>query len=98
MTVALLLAAAAITVGSRIAALAVLPPPRGAVAVLVRRLPAPLFAALAALSLTGNDAGGAAPPMLAAVGCALSVALRWRSLLLILAAGLGGFFVASLIW
>ena len=98
MSVPLLIAVAAITIGSRVAALAVLPPPRGPIAALVRRLPAPLFAALAALSLTGNDAGTAAAPMLAAVSCALVAALRWRSLLVILAAGLGGFLAASLIW
>jgi branched-subunit amino acid transport protein len=92
-----LVAVAVVTVGSRVAALALLPPPRGAVAGLVRRLPAPLFAALAALSLTGSDAGIADPPMLAAVGCALLVT-RWSSLLLTLVAGLAGFLVATLIW
>lgn len=44
----LVLAVAAVTVGSRVAALAVLPPPRGRAAEFVARLPAPLFAALAA--------------------------------------------------
>jgi hypothetical protein len=97
-SLSLLIAAAAITIGSRVAALAVLPPPRGPVAALVRRLPAPLFAALAALSLSGNDGSAALPAMLAAVGCAVAVALRWRSLLLILGAGLAGFLAASLIW
>jgi branched-subunit amino acid transport protein len=92
-----LLAVAAITVGSRVAALALLPPPRGAVAGLVRRLPAPLFAALAALSLTGSDGGVTDPAMLAALGCAL-LATRWSSLLITLGAGLAGFLVASLIW
>lgn len=96
MTIALLLAVAAITIGSRIAALAILPPPQGALAVLVRRLPAPLFASLAALSITGTDAA-ATGPILAATGCALVAALRWRSLLVILAAGLGGFIAASLV-
>lgn len=93
----MLLAVAAITVGSRVAALALLPPPRGAVAGLVRRLPAPLFAALAALSLTGSDGGATDPTLLAALGCAL-VATRWSSLLITLGAGLAGFGVASLIW
>ncbi|CAN5602667.1 hypothetical protein BH23ACT7_BH23ACT7_04540 [soil metagenome] len=93
----MLLAVAAITVGSRVAALALLPPPRGAVAGLVRRLPAPLFAALAALSLTGSDGGVTDPAMLAALGCAL-LATRWSSLLITLGAGLAGFLVASLIW
>jgi len=93
----MLLAVAAITVGSRVVALALLPPPRGAVAGLVRRLPAPLFAALAALSLTGSDGGVTDPAMLAALGCAL-LATRWSSLLITLGAGLAGFLVASLIW
>lgn len=97
MSAALLLAVAAITVGSRVAALAVLPPPRGAAADLTRRLPAPLFAALAALSVAGSNGGMGDPPMLAAVACAL-LASRWSSLLVTLVAGLGGFAIASLIW
>lgn len=97
MSVTTLLAVAAITVGSRFAALVLLPPPRGAIAGLAQRLPAPLFAALAALSLTGSDAGAAEPAMLAAVGCAL-LATRWSSLLVTLVAGLGGFLLANLIW
>lgn len=92
----LVLAVTAITVGSRVAALALLPPPRGRAAELAARLPAPLFAALAALSLTGSEAGPADPAMLAAVACAL-VAARRSSLLLTLAAGMGGFFVVSLL-
>jgi hypothetical protein len=95
--IALLLAAAAITIVSRIAALAILPPPRGAVAALVRQLPAPLFASLAALSLAGSD-GTTGGPILAATGCALVAALWWRSLLVILAAGLGGYLAANVIW
>lgn len=88
--------AAAITLGSRVAALALLPPPSGAVAGLVDRLPAPLFAALAALSLMGSEAGPGDPAILAAVGCAL-IATRWRSLLVTLGAGIGGFVLASLL-
>jgi hypothetical protein len=93
----LLLAVVVITVGSRVAALAILPPPRGAAAELVQRLPAPLFAALAALSLAGSDGSAPQPAMLAAVCCAL-VATRWPSFLITLIAGLGGFAIASLIW
>jgi hypothetical protein len=92
----LLLAVVVITVGSRIVALAVLPPPRGVVAEIVRRMPAPLFAALAALSIANG--GPTNPAILAAAGCALLAALRWPSLLTTLAAGLAGFLVASLIW
>lgn len=98
MSIPLLIVAAAITIGSRVVALAILPPLRGPIAALARRLPAPLFAALAALSLTGHEDGVFAPGMLTAVGCALIVALRWSSLLAILGAGLGGFLAASLIW
>lgn len=94
----LLLAIAAITIGSRVLALAVLPPPQGAAADLVRRLPPALFAAFAALTLVGSGSGAGDPAMLAAVGCALLAVLRWRSLLITLAAGLAGFGVAGLIW
>jgi hypothetical protein len=97
MTVALVIAVAAITVGSRVAALTVLPSPRGAAAALARRLPAPLFAALAALSMTGSERGVTDPALLAAVACALLVT-RWSSLLLTLGAGLGGYLLASLVW
>ena len=96
MSVFTLLAVAAVTVGSRVAALALLPPPPGTLAGLVARLPAPLFAALAALSLTGSEAGAQDPAMLAALGCALLVS-RWSSLLLTLAAGLSGYLTVSLL-
>lgn len=96
-TVALVVAAAGITVGSRIAALALLPAPRGRVAAVVGRVPPPLFASLAMLTLVGSQPGAVDPPMIAAVGCAL-LATRWSSLLIALGAGLGGFVVASLVW
>jgi branched-subunit amino acid transport protein len=97
MSLVLLLGVAAVTVASRVAALALLPPPRGAAAGLVRRLPAPLFAALAALSVVTSDGGVTDPAMLAAVGCAL-LSTRWSSLLVTLGAGLGGFLAAGLVW
>lgn len=97
MTVTMLLLIAAITIGSRVTALAVLPAPRGPLADVVERLPAPLFAALAALSLIGTDGTAPEPAMLAAVVCAL-VVTRWASLLLTLVAGLSGYLVASLVW
>ncbi|MTV27419.1 hypothetical protein FTX61_18655 [Nitriliruptoraceae bacterium ZYF776] len=92
----LVLAAAAVTVGSRVVALVVLPPPRGALAGVVARLPAPLFAALAALSLVGAGAGARDPGLLVAVAAAL-VAARWRSLLLVLGAGVGGYLAVGLV-
>lgn len=94
----LLLAIAAITIGSRVLALAVLPPPQGAAADLVRRLPTALFAAFAALTLVGSGSGAGDPAILVAVGCALLAVIRWRSLLITLAAGLAGFGIAGLIW
>lgn len=94
MSVWLLIAITVVTVGSRVAALAVLPAPPAAVAGLVERLPAPLFAALAALSIAGSEAGLAHPPLAVAVACAL-VSVRWSSLLVTLAAGLGGYLTAS---
>jgi branched-subunit amino acid transport protein len=92
----LVLLAALVTVGSRIAALALLPPPSGPLAGLVARLPAPLFAALAALSLTQASAGSRDPALLAALGCA-ALAARWRSLLLVLAAGLAGYLLVTVV-
>jgi hypothetical protein len=93
----LIVAVAAVTVGSRVASTALLPPPRGAVAAAIARLPAPLFAALAALSLRDADAGTADPRLMLAVGCAL-VSTRWRSLFATVVAGLGGYLVADAVW
>jgi hypothetical protein len=91
-TAGLVAAVAVITVGSRIVATAVLPPPDGATAEIVRRLPAPLFGALAALSLVGTDHHGA--PALVAAGAAVAVARR-RSLLIVVLAGIVGYMLAE---
>jgi hypothetical protein len=88
----LVAAVAVITVGSRIVATAVLPPPDGATAEIVRRLPAPLFAAMAALSLLGSDHRGT--PAFAAAAAAVAVAGR-RSLLVVVLAGLVGYMLAK---
>lgn len=93
---ALVVAVAALTVGSRVVALALLPPPRGALDRLSGRLPAPLFAALAALSLTGSEAGATDPGLLTALACAL-LATRWSSLLITLIAGIAGFGAVELV-
>lgn len=98
MSVLLLVVVAVVTVGSRVAALAILPPPRGALAGIAERLPAPLFAALAALSIMSADGGVVDPPLLAAVACALLAATQRRSLLITLAAGIVGYLVAELVW
>jgi hypothetical protein len=89
---ALVAAVTVITVGSRIVATAVLPPPDGATAEIVRRLPAPLFAAMAALSLVGNDQRRM--PALVAAAAAVAVAGR-RSLLVVVLAGLVGYLLAE---
>jgi hypothetical protein len=91
-TAVIVAAVAVITVGSRIIATAVLPPPDGATAEIVRRLPAPLFAAMAALSLVGNNHPGA--PVLVAAAAAVAVAGR-RSLLLVVLAGLVGYMAGA---
>lgn len=87
-TAVIVTAVAVITVGSRIIATAVLPPPNGATAEIVRQLPAPLFAAMAALSLVGSDHRGA--PVLVAAAAAVAVAGR-RSLLVVVLAGFVGY-------
>lgn len=94
MTYAVLVAVAAtVTVGSRVVALAVVPQPRGVLADIVARLPAPLFAALAAVSAIGSDRAAGATTV-ASIGAALLVA-RSRSLLAIVVAGLTAFVVTS---
>jgi hypothetical protein len=85
----LVVAVAASTVGSRAVSVALLPPPRGALAAVVERLPAPLFAVLAAVTLLGSDHASSAAPVWLAAGAAL-VTVRRRSLLLTVAAGLAG--------
>jgi hypothetical protein len=87
--VGLVVAVSAITVGSRAVSVAVLPPPRGTLASIVERLPAPLFAVLAAATLLGSDQGSSPAPVWLAAGAAL-LTVRRRSLLLTVAAGLAG--------
>ncbi len=94
--VGLVIAVATVTIGSRIAARALLPAPRGRLAELVDRLPAPMFAALAAVSITSSDRGATDLAMFLAVGCALA-STRWRSLLLTVTAGLVGFLVGDVL-
>jgi hypothetical protein len=91
-TAVLVVAVAVITIGSRVVATAVLPPPDGAIAEIVRRLPAPLFAAMAALSLVDSNHRGA--PALVAAAAAVATAGR-RSLLVVVVAGLVGYTFAE---
>ena len=87
-SIGLVAAVALITVGSRAVSVAVLPAPRGTLAAVVDRLPAPLFAVLAAATLLGSDHGSGDGVWLAAAAALLTV--RRRSLLVTVAAGLAG--------
>jgi hypothetical protein len=92
-TWALLLGLTAVTVGSRVLPMVLLPTPRGHAARLLDALPAPLFASLAALALF--DEGRSPPlPVLLAAGAALVGATR-RSLPLTLACGIAGFLLGE---
>lgn len=95
---ALIAAVAVITMASRVVAVAVLPPPPELLSATVSRLPAPLFAALAAHTMV-DSAGGGLPDVaiLVAVCCAAAASARWPSLLIALAAGLGGFVAVSFV-
>lgn len=92
MTWALLVGVTAVTVGSRVLPMTLLPEPRGRMAVVLEALPAPLFAGLAALALVED--GPPSWPLLAAVGGALVGAAR-RSLGLTLIGGVAAFLLAQ---
>jgi branched-subunit amino acid transport protein len=96
MTPLLLAGLAAITYGSRLAAMAALPRPTGGVEAMLARVPAAIFAGLATLSLiTPERSAVEAPILLAALGAVL-VAPR-RSFALCLAAGLAGYVVGQVV-
>lgn len=96
MSVELLVALVVLTYGSRVAALAILPPLPARLAVLLDRMPPALFAGLAAQSLLDASGALAALPVLAAAGGALLVA-PLRSLPLCLAGGAAGYAIAMII-
>lgn len=91
----LLVVLAVMTVASRVLPMTLLPAPDGRAAEILAALPAPLFAALAALALLG-DGGMPAVPVLLAAAAALVGAAR-RSLGLTLACGLAGFLLGQLL-
>lgn len=93
MSTELLLAVAAITYGSRLAAVALLPPMPPRVAVVLARMPAALFAGLAMHSLIGPGPELAGPSVLAAAAGALLVA-PLRSLPICLVAGIAAYGLA----
>jgi branched-subunit amino acid transport protein len=90
MTLWLVLGLAGLTYLSRAAALVLLPRPSPRFEAILQRVPAPLFAGFAAISLVTDTREVASAETLAAVVAAL-VATRTRSLLVILAAGLAGY-------
>jgi branched-subunit amino acid transport protein len=96
MTIWLIIALALLTYLSRAAALVLLPRPSERFEAVLRRVPAPLFAGFAAISLVTDSRVLAPMETLAAVVAAV-VATRTKSLLIILAAGSAGYLVAVLV-
>jgi branched-subunit amino acid transport protein len=94
MTPELVLVIAAITYGTRALALAILPPMPPRLARVLERMPAPLFAGLAAQALVGPGGDVAAPEVLAAAAGALLIS-PLRSLPACLLAGMAAWIVAG---
>ncbi|HEY7525975.1 MAG TPA: AzlD domain-containing protein [Candidatus Limnocylindria bacterium] len=94
MTLAIVVALAAITYGSRLSAMVLLPRPSGSVESVLSRVPAAIFASLATLSLITPERGLVAIPILVATAAAVLVAPR-RSFALCLAAGIAGYALAA---
>lgn len=90
MSLWLFLGIVALTYGSRAAALVVLGAPRGRVEAVLARMPAPIFAGLAVLSIVGEGARLAPVPVLLAAAGAAVVGAR-RSLAVCLVGGLAGY-------
>jgi branched-subunit amino acid transport protein len=92
-----LVVVAFITYVSRVATLVFLSRPGGRVEVVLGRMPAPIFASLAILTLVTGDRSLANPPILcAALGAALMSPAR--SLPLCLIGGIGGYTLATLLF
>ena len=94
MTPFLLGAIAALTYGSRLAAMAVLPRPSGRFETILERVVPAIFASIATLSLITDQPGLVDGPILLAAAGALLAAPR-RSFALCLAAGLAGYLIGS---
>jgi hypothetical protein len=96
MTPLLLGAVAAITYGSRLAAMAVLPRPSGRLETVLERVVPAIFASIATLSLITDQPGLVEGPILLAALGALLAAPR-RSFALCLAAGLAGYLAGQVV-
>jgi branched-subunit amino acid transport protein len=92
---ALIAAIALLTYGSRALALVLMPHPPPRVRAVLDRIPAPLFASLAAISLIEGGEPVALETLSAAVGAL--IAAPTRSLLWVLAGGLAGYAVSELV-
>lgn len=97
MTPLLLGVIAAITYGSRAAAVVFLPRPTGRVERILGRMPAPIFASLATLALITDHRTLVTAPILCAALGALIAAPR-RSLAVCLVGGLIGYVVGRLLF
>ena len=93
----LLAAIALITYGSRAASLAILPRPSGRIEVVLGRMPAPIFASLATLTLITEDGALTGGPILVASLFALLVSPK-RSLAVALVGGIVGFAIGMLLF
>ncbi len=94
MSLWLMAALGLLTYASRVAALVFLPRPSRRSEAILKRVPAPLFAGFAALTLLNGAEEPSFGPSVVAVLGALAAA-RSRSLLLILAVGLAGYLAAT---
>jgi branched-subunit amino acid transport protein len=90
------LALAALTYGSRAAAVLFLPPPPTGLQRVLERIPAPVFAGLATLSLIDPNGSLVGTPILAAALGGL-ITSPFRSLPICLAGGLIGYGIATLV-
>lgn len=95
MNIWIIVALGALTYASRAAALVLLPDPPSSMRRFLERIPAPLFASLAATALFTPEGSLASPPLWAATAGAL-IAVRSRSLLLVLLAGIVGYLTYTL--
>jgi hypothetical protein len=97
MTLLVTLILGAITYGSRAASVVVLPRPRGRLEHVLARMPAPIFASLAVLSLINADKTVVPLPIWCAALGALVTTPR-RSLAFALVGGLAGYLVGRLLF
>ena len=94
MTIWMIVGLAALTYASRATAVVFLPEPSERVQSLLERVPAPLFAGFAAISLV-DTSGNAVPAETYVAVIGAIAAARTRSLLVILGAGIAGYVIAA---